>query len=343
MDGNETEKFIKKKPTIVEIAKTCGVSIKTVSRVINHDSNVSPKTRERIEAVISDLGYQTNAFASGLRSGKSNIVLVFMDKNKEEYLSEWHSVMLGYLFRDAAQQGLNMIMSLSDSKYAITDNTDGFSVLTKGFADGAILLENVPGDSRIEYFQKHNIPFVLFGEPSSEDICSVSLDNYQIGFTGGLHLLEKGYRNIAFFVGERDYIATKRRIEGFRAATNNAEGVFEVFQDINSAETAYIQAKNLLAEKHYDAFFVAGDERAIGVYRAANELGYSIPKDIGVLGVNNIPACEYYLPQLTTIEQDFERMSRECMDLLIRQIRGEEVVGSRVIRFQPRIIEREST
>jgi len=138
-----------KKATIVDIAKVCKVSTKTVSRVMNNSPNVSDKTKELVRNAMKEYGYQVNMLARGLKGSRTNIIVVFAERHNEEHLSIWHTIMLKYLFRYGKQKSMKIIVSPSSSERFEEDETDGFYLIANGIADGAILLENVVNDPRI--------------------------------------------------------------------------------------------------------------------------------------------------------------------------------------------------
>lgn len=343
MTTKDMNKRNRDKTTIVDIAQMCGVSTKTVSRVINEDKNVSEKTREKVLTAMKDSGYQVNMFARALKGNRTDIIMIFTDRHGEEHLSTWHTLMLKYLFRHAKSNGMKVVMAPSNSSECIDDSTDGFTLLQNGMADGVILMENVKDDPRARYFKEHNIPFVMFGEPDDETVCAVSLDNYQVGYKGGEYLVNSRYQDIVLLIGEGKFLSTRNRVRGFLDAVKGKHGRYRVYEDVNSIEKAYQKAKEVIEQDKADAFFVSGDERAIGVYKAIHESGLRIPEDVAVLGVDNIPIGNYYYPRISTIDQDFKGMAEECINRLVRLIRSEEIEGSKLVEFLPTLIEREST
>ncbi len=335
----------KKQPkiTITEVAEACGVSIKTVSRVINGNENVSEKTKVKVNKAIKELGYQTNISARALKGNRTNVIMILTDRHEEEHLSSWHVVMLKYLFRYAREKALKVVMSPSNSNSFVSDETDGYYLLENGLADGVVLLEHVPDDLRCKFLKEKGIPFVIFGETDDNSVCSVSLDNYYVGYKGGTYLTGRGYSYIEFLIGEERFNSNRRRVTGFRDATNGKGGIYNIRYGASTVDKAYRIAKNILETKKPDAFFVSGDERATGVYRAISEAGYKIPEDIAVLGVDNIPMGNYLHPRISTIDQDFESMARECIELLVKMLDGEELEKQKTTTFLPSVIEREST
>lgn len=331
--------------TIVDVAARAGVSVKTVSRVINKSPAVSEKTRNKIFQAMQDTGYQVNILARGLKVNRTNIIVVFADRRREDQLAAWLTVMLKYLFQFARKNGLKVVFSPSSSEHFETDETDGFYLIASGLADGAILLENVDNDSRIAYFEEHKLPYVVFGEAEGDMYPSVSMDNFDAGYTGARYLLNKGYRNITLLISERRFRATQLRIEGFEAALRNKECRYRICSEINTIEKAYRSANEILDQNsEKTAFFVSGDERALGVYRAIYEHGLKIPQDIAVLGIDNVPNGEYYFPPISTIGQNFSEMAEKCIDVLEEQITsGFDEVEHRKISYPGTVIERQST
>ena len=125
------------KANMMQIAEHCGVSLKTVSRVLNHPEQVSPKTREAVRRSMEQCGFQVNLLAKGLKQNRTNIIIVFLDKHNGDYMNLWRSRMLKYLFRYSSGIGLKIIVSPSDSHGFLEDETDGFYLLSSGIADGA--------------------------------------------------------------------------------------------------------------------------------------------------------------------------------------------------------------
>lgn len=332
------------KITITDIAKKCGVSIKTVSRVVNESPNVSNTTRDKVLAAMKEQGYQVNLLARGLKGSRTNIIIVFTDRHQEEHLSMWHNIMLKYLFKYAKEKSLKIVMSPSNSEKYLEDETDGFYLLSSGIADGAILLEDVHNDKRVEYLEKGSIPYVVFGEPEDDNINAVSLDNYDVGFKGGSYLAEKKYKNIAFLIGEKKFLSTQLRIKGFEEAVRDCDVTYHIYTGIDTIEKAYQEALIILENSPVEAFFVSGDERAIGVYKAINEKKYKIPEDIAVLGIDNIPLGQYLYPPISTVKQDFKQLAYECINKLVSLLENETTEDTpKKVRIPASIIEREST
>ncbi|EOD00490.1 LacI family DNA-binding transcriptional regulator [Caldisalinibacter kiritimatiensis] len=333
-----------KKVTMTDIAKIAGVSIKTVSRVINNSNAVKEETREKVLKVIKEQGYQVNLLAKGLRKKQTNTIIVFIDKHSGGYWSIWHNEIVQEIIKEAKKEGYKTIISPSSGVGVLDDDTDGFYLLKSGMADGAIIFDNIENDIRIKYLKENDIPFVIVGKDMDyNDTCYVDLDNYQAGYIGGKHLIEKGYKKICFMLGNKGFVVNKERTRGFEDACNEVECVqAQIIYDTTNMETAYKNAIKVLETNKPDAFFISGDERALGVYRAIKEKGLTIPKDVAVLGIDNIPLCDYIYPSLSSIDQPKKKFGQHCIDILVKLINSNDKITKRVF-IKPRLTVREST
>lgn len=330
------------KANMEQIAETCGVSLKTVSRVINHPEQVSPKTMKLVKDAMEQCGFQINLLAKGLKQNRTNIIIIFLDKHNGDYMNPWRSNMLKYLFRYASGIGLKVIVSPSDSRGYKGDETDGFYLLSSGIADGAILFEYVEDDQRLNYLERSNIPYVLLGQPKEKEIPAVSLDNYDVGLKGGRYLKEKGYRKIYYFTNGKGFYSSGLRAQGFLKEVPEGHVVY----GISDTRCAYEKAKELFEEDKADCIFTNGGNRFLGIYRAAAECHKRIPEDVAVFATNSLPINDEVYPTLSSLEQDFGGLAEQCVSLLqeLLQNKQDGKPWDRKQIFLPsRVIEREST
>lgn len=330
--------------TMADIAKLAGVSVKTVSRVINNSNEVKEETRQKVLKIIKEQGYQVNILAKGLRKKQTNTIIVFIDKHSGGYWSIWHNEIVQEIIKYSKEKGYKIVISPSSGEGCLDDDTDGFYLLRSGMADGAIIFDNMENDIRIKYLRENDIPFVIVGKDINYDDTSyVDLNNYKAGYIGGKYLIENGYKKICFMLGSRDFIVNNERTNGFKEVCSNYSDVeFNFIYDVSNIQSAYENAKEIIQTNKPDAFFVSGDERAIGVYRAIKESNLSIPKDIAVLGIDNIPLCEYIYPSLTTIDQPKKEFGYHSVNILMELMNNKAKITKRVL-IEPKLIIREST
>lgn len=329
--------------TMQGIADMCGVSIKTVSRVLNNSVSVKQETRERILKVIQDEGYQVNLLARGLKQKKTNTIIVFIDKHKEKYWGIWHTQMLQFLFKEAKEKGYKIVVSPSSATGHLEDDTDGFHLLSNKMADGAIILDNADEDIRLNFLNKNKIPYVLVGQTEAKDVCWVDLDNFNTGVIGCEYLIDKGYKKIAFLLGQEQFHVNKLRADGFRQVANEQGLEHRIEFNADSMDAVYKTTLRLCDEESCDALFISGAERALGAYRALNELGLHIPKDVAILGIDNIALCQYMYPSMSTMDQQCDQFAKAIINQLYGMIEGECDCELHHILIENKIIEREST
>ena len=299
------------KATMQEIADSCQVSLKTVSRVLNHSDQVTDKTRRRVEEAMEQMGYRVN-LARGLKQNQTNILVIFLDHHQEEYLNAWRNEMLKALFRQGRKQGQKLIMAPSDNQGFQDDETDGFNLLASGIADGAILMEYFAQDSRVSYLKKNGIPYVILGQTKDESLCAVSMDHGQLGFEGGRAMAKRGYKKPCLLTENKEALSSRLLRQGFEQALAGwgIEGL--VLSGATDIRLAYERTKEALLQGA-DCFFAPGDERMGGVCRAVREKGRKIPQEAGLLGFSDFAANAYREPPLTAFCQDFDRLAEEAL------------------------------
>lgn len=329
--------------TMKDIAEFCDVSTKTVSRVINNSSDVKPETRDRILKAMQECNYQANLLARGLKNKKTNTIIVFIDKHREKYWGQWHSKMLFHLFKEAKRKGFKIIVSPSSAKGHINDETDGFHLLASRMADGAIILDNAEDDIRLDFFNKQKVPYVLIGQTEDKESNWVDLDNHSVGTMGCQYLVDKGYKKIALMLGQDQFQVNQIRANGFIEVAKERGIDYRIDYNVDSIDAVYQKTLEVCGQNHCDALFISGSERAVGAYRALNELGLQIPQDVAIMGIDNIALCEYLYPSMTVIDQNCDILATNILDMLYDLINDTKSDRKRQLLVQNKIIEREST
>lgn len=332
-----------KKVTMSDIAALTGFSIKTVSRVINNSPDVKPETRRLILAAIEENNFSVNIMAKALKTKITKTIILFIDKHGGSYWNAWHSLIMMNIITDFKQRGYKVIISPSSGKGVIDDDTDGFVLLKSGLADGAVLFDNLSEDIRIKYLRSNNIPFVILGQDfDNKDTCSIDLDNYHVGELGAEHLYEHGYDRISFLLGSDEFNVNHNRVDGFTKICEEKGIDYHIEYCVTDLEKTYKAAKKHIEKFDINAFFISGDEKVPAVYKAIYETGKTVPQDIGVLGIDNLPMGNYMLPTLSTISQNVDRFARNVVNSLIETIQSQKSKPKGML-IKPLLIERNST
>ena len=325
--------------TIRDVAAHAGVSHQTVSRVINDSERVLPETRARVEAAITTLGYRPNALAQSMAKGRSGI-LACIAPNLTDYTfaSLIHGAELevrdhGFFLLSASAEDSDTFCALID-ELVISRRVEGLMVI------------NPYQDSRFTHLPA-DFPLVFAGaRPREGGTNSVALDDEMAAFRATQHLLELGHREIALITGPLAEDCSQDRCAGYERALEtavlqpNPEWVIEGDWSAKSGYDA------LMAFAEYgclpNAIFAQNDLMAVGTMRAARDLGLEIPRDLSVIGIDDIPLAAYFEPPLTTFKQDFLRIGREAARLLIRTLEQPEA-PRRNLRLVADIVVRRST
>lgn len=329
----------KDRVTIRDVAARAGVSHQTVSRVINDNERVLPETRSRVMNAIAELGYHPNALARSMAMGRSHTVACIAP-NLTDYT--FASLISGAEI-EARQQGYFWLSaSAADAKTFAELVT---ALVTSRRVEGLMVI-NPYADGR-QHHLPQDFPLAFAGaRPREGETNSVALDDVRAAYRATKHLLDLGHRHIGMITGPLTEDAGQDRCLGYEAALQEA-GI------IPAAEL--IIEGNWLARSGYDALmqlaqvgelpsaiFAQNDLMAVGVLRAAKDLGLGVPADLSVIGVDDIPLAAFFEPPLTTLHQDFHLIGREAARLLIRSIEQPEALR-RQLRLPVELVVRRST
>ena len=327
----------KRSVTIQDVAKTAGVSVSTVSRVLNGKVDVASETQDRIRSVIDDLGYTTNLAARSMRSFKKNMVGLIMPdiaypfaievmKGVNQAIAESEFDLLVYTTGDVRKSG----RALHEQKYV--------SLLNNSITDGAVIVAPVTGEFSTD------APIVSI-DPlmSNPNYASVHATNHQGAMDAMNYLFELGHRRIGFISGRAELESSTRRLKGYRDALEKA-GIGVDEQLIAAGDYTTITGVNgtrqlLSLENPPTAIFASNDQMAMGVYQVAEEMGLRIPEDLSVIGFDNIMESKYM--GLTTVDQFFSEMGFVATQMLIKLINGEHI-ESQTYQMQTQLVIRTS-
>jgi DNA-binding LacI/PurR family transcriptional regulator len=309
----------KKTPTIYDVAELSGVSISTISRVLNASNKVNPETRARVFKAIDKLGFVPKAEARARALQKtSRIGVVTPFFTAPSFVQRLRGV-AGAL----SKVNYDLVIYTVDS----ADRLRGYlaSLPLTGNIDGLVIMSLPIGDAEAHRLLEHNIPTVLIEYPHP-DLNSVEIDDAEGGRLAAQYLLKKGHRRIAF-LGDTDLPEyaihpVSLRLMGFRQTLNEA-GIIIPEQLVRLApytqeQTRQVASELLSLDEPPTAIFAATDFQALGVLKAARQLQVRVPGDLAVIGFDDLDMAEY--ADLTTIRQHLDESGRLAVEILISHI-----------------------
>ncbi len=313
----------KRAATIHDVAREAGVSVSTVSRVLNRKDDVAFETRQKVDEVISRLGYASSLAARGMRSNTTHVVGVIMPDIGSAYCSE---IMQGINQAIAHSNYDVIIFSKGDiSKYGPIDQQRLTAMLLNGdLIDGLIVVAPAKTSSY------EGLPVVVI-DPNVGDInCpSIISTNYEAARQATDYLIGLGHRRIAHITGRLELVSSQERLRGYRDSLESAGIPVDetlILTGDYTIEIGFKCARELLTLPHPPtAIFGANDMTAFGIYQAARELGLKIPQDLSVVGFDNIEEARFAEPPLTTVDQAVIHMGNLATEILFKLLEGEEV------------------
>jgi DNA-binding LacI/PurR family transcriptional regulator len=333
-------------PTSRDIAELAGVSQATVSRALRNSPLVRKETRDRVQQIARDLHYFVNRNAAGLRTHQSKtLALLLFDEtdgtDKRMNLFFWS--MLDNITRSAARRGYDVLVSLQQltddwhMEYQASHRADGLILL--GYGDYAEYRE------KLNALAAAHTRFIIWGPiVNDQPGHSFGCDNESGGHQATTHLLDLGRRNIAY-IGRRALRSPEHaaRYLGYVNALHAARMVPNEklrFPADNSETLGYEAVQKLLAVgEPFDAIFAVTDLIAIGAMRALADNGISVPKDVSVVGFDDMPLAAYVSPGLTTVQQNAQMAADGLIDGIVGLIKGQPVESK---LMEPKLIIRES-
>ncbi|WP_280768566.1 substrate-binding domain-containing protein [Salipaludibacillus daqingensis] len=327
--------------TIKDVAKHAGVSIATVSRIVNGQTGYGEKTKQLVLKSIEDLGYSPNAIARGLVGRETRTIGVLLPKLSGLFASK----LLQGMETAARQENYSLFVCHTDSKEerVIQD----IQVLKEKQVDGMIYASDQLSEAQGQLLEDMASPVVFVSTQSlTHPFPYVKVDDYNAAYDGTSYLIKMGHEDIAFIGGDLDdLIAGKTRNDGFRKAMCdhelrvNEKLVYYGDFRFPSGKEGFRQ---LLASKEvFTAVFATSDEMAVGVLSEAYEQGLSVPDDFCVLGYDNTMAAEMAVPPLTTVSQPIDEMGKRAVSLLL-SIRENTKTPVRNIDMEHEVVERKS-
>jgi LacI family transcriptional regulator len=328
--------------TIYDVAREAGVSMATVSRVLNGTAVVKEETKAKVLAAIEKLGYRPNAVARGLASKRTKSIGVILPDVSDLY----HAEVLRGIEDIATMYQYHIILANSDARQS--REIDLIGTMWEKQVDGLVFISEKVTPDIVRTFEQAQLPVVLCAtEDPERRIPSVSIDNEQAGHDAVQYFLDKGVQNIAYLGGPTSHPVTMERLKGYERAF--AEAGLTINRDlVLHAETlkyedGFETANAFLDAGHKaDAVVAASDELALGYLNAVRDRGGKAPDDVLLLGFDNTRLSTMIRPEMTVIAQPTYDLGAVSMRLLTKMLH-DEPIDEYTVRLPHEIIERAST
>ncbi len=336
------------KVTMKDVARQAGVSVATVSNVLNNITNkTNEETRDKVLKAVKEMNYQMDMTARSLSMGKSKLLgiflpeVFFMDRPSSVLKDNpFFSEIVSGIEYEARMEGYDVMITCVNS----VDHAN--ELIHKRMLDGVALL-GMHHEQFWNNLKNLSIPIVLIDSYCYEQygFCNVGTEDEQGAYLATKHLLSLNHRHIALVTdNSSDSEVNHQRFLGYKRAIKES-GVDEelcpiIKEDLNF-KGGIMAGHKLLNYNYVTAAFVVADIMALGIIKLMNQIGKSIPKDLSIIGFDDLSVCNYSFPGLTTIRQDIYRKGREVAKLLINKINGNEVEAG--VRLPIELIVRETT
>ncbi|SEA31027.1 LacI family transcriptional regulator [Lachnospiraceae bacterium NK3A20] len=330
--------------TLKDIAQEAGVSITTVSNVINGTpGRVSEKSARHIREIIARRGYVPNASARSLAKNKASIIAIILrgDENENALENPYNAVLVGTMIQKIQQHGYYTMIHMMKGAGNIIQNLRTWNV------DGAVFLGMF--DNEIEQlYAVSDVPKVFIDSYSTvRRLSNVGIDDFKGGQLAARHLIEHGHHDIAFISPPILYTGViQHRFAGF-CSELKAHGIpvrsdlqFILDSDVIPESIMALGRKLAGMTERFSAAFVTSDQLASYLIQGMRSAGLRIPEDVSIVGFDNLPLCQQMTPQLTTIAQNLEEKATLAVDILFRHLQGGNEVPAESLILNVALIER---
>jgi DNA-binding LacI/PurR family transcriptional regulator len=325
------------KPNIRQVAAVAGVSHMTVSRVLNDHPNIKESTRKKVLEVIEQLNYRPNTAARALATQKNRRIGVMIESARE--FGPLYTLRAG---EDAARNAGYGVTSVPLSEHGALAAQDAVDYLISQGIDAVCVI--APRSSSVAALRKISlgVPTLVIKGSSDPNFLTVSVDQ-QLGAELVVdHLAQRGHRDVLHLAGPLDWLDARTRERAFHARARQW-GFKErpIVVGDWSADFGYDFVRSMKRKPEYTAIFAANDSMALGLLHGFHDLGYEVPKDISVVGFDDIPTSRHTIPPLTTVRQDFDALGAKTVEVLTAAAEGHEIPQRTTVGIE--LIVREST
>ena len=326
--------------TLKDVAKASGLTVGTVSRVLNNRGYISDKTREKVYRVMKELNYQPNEMARSLSKQKNNTIGVILPQIEHPYFAK----VLSRLEREAAKQGYRIMLFVSRNKEKREEQC--IEMCKSGRVAGVVLCS---GSFETEKFRGLDFPLITLERSMDEGTSGVECDNYQGGTMATQHLIDKGCHKLMYIggmsAGEDIHMPADFREVAFRdtCAKTKTENVVIVTekQMFDSMEYYVFVREKLIEHPDVDGVFASSDVIGAYVLQACYDLNIEVPGRLKIVGFDDVNIAQFTSPGLTTIHQPVEQMAEQAISAIV-QIDAGKVVPTKTV-FPVTLVERGTT
>ena len=304
----------RRRPTLSQVAELAGTSVPTVSKVLRGGTDVSPATRMRVMEAVRETGYRRRGASK--QAGALPQRPTMIDLVVNHVAGSWANSVLTGVEAAAASADIDVVISMA------TRGRDWTSRLLRRPSSGAVVVLVDPSSTQFQTLAAAHVPLVLI-DPMSKpphDVLSVGVANWDGGQIAAEHLLALGHRRFGVIAGDRAHLYSRARVDGFRSAvdTHDADAKVHVAHADWDRGRAREEARLLLgAHPEITALFACSDIMALGIYDAAADLDLVIPRDVSVVGFDDVPEASAARPPLTTVRQPTVEMGAAAVRMLL--------------------------
>ena len=309
--------------TLEEIAKLAGVSRSTVSRVVNDQPNVREPVRERVWQVIRETGYQPHAAARSLVTRRTRIVAVIIPEAVTTLFTDpFFAHLLCGITQTCNSQGYQLMLSLFNGPAGPEEMYR--RVVGGGHLDGMVVASTRVDDPLIDRLLDDRVPFVMVGRHPDERVCYVDVDNVAGARMAVDHLARLGHRRIGTITGPLNMPSAADRLEGYRQAmqAHRLPVDDDLIVEGDFTEASGMAAARRLLSLPVTAIFAASDIMAVGALKVIRETDLQVPRDVALVGFDDLPIAAALQPALTTVRQPIEQMGSMAASLLLSLLEG---------------------
>jgi LacI family transcriptional regulator len=315
--------------TIKHVAADAGVSLQTVSRVINNESSVRPALKEHVQASINKLGYVPSIAAQRMSGSKSYLILAINDRART--IADWHArqgrdwvdqMLLGGMLK-CAEHGYRMIFELIDTHSDHVERELGAAIAALQ-PDGIIL---TPPHSEnpliVDFLAKRNIRFARIGSLQAGPGIAMTMSDEASAHMATKHLTSLGHKRIGFIAGPEELGLSQWRIAGWKSAMNEAgldDSELMVRGDFSYESGAVGTSRLMALSRPPTAIIASNDQMSLGVLDTVAQLGLKVPNDVSLVSFDNSPVMRFTTPQLTAIDQPIAETFAKAVELLIANV-----------------------